>query len=210
MRKIGASFLVLSLSIAKVFAEGGEGGSEGGNSLMKTLGIDPAALVVQLIGFLLLVMLLNKFLFGPIKVLLSRRQQDIQETYDKIEADKREMELLKTDYEQRLATIEAQARERIQVAVNEAQSMKDNILNEARAQSELIRKDAEDAMAREHQRILIELRTQVADLALNAAERLIGVKLDDATDRKLVEEFIGGRFLRRGRGRSLELLDGPG
>ncbi|MEI6512917.1 MAG: F0F1 ATP synthase subunit B [bacterium] len=190
MRKIGASFLVLSLSIAKVLAEGGEGGSEGGNSLMKTLGIDPAALVVQLIGFLLLVMLLNKFLFGPIKVLLSRRQQDIQETYDKIEADKREMELLKTDYEQRLATIEAQARERIQVAVNEAQSMKDNILNEARAQSELIRKDAEDAMAREHQRILIELRTQVADLALNAAERLIGVKLDDATDRKLVEEFI--------------------
>ena len=138
----------------------------------------------------MLVWLLNKFLFNPICGLLAERRGSIQETYDKIEFDKQSMLQMKTDYEQRLAGIEAQARERIQNAIKEAEGMKNQILDEARAQAEQLRAANQQQLARDRQMIMIELRTQVADLALRASERLIGANLDDEKNRKLVQEFI--------------------
>jgi F-type H+-transporting ATPase subunit b len=160
--------------------------------LLNTLNIEPKAIAVNLLGFLALWFVSRKMVFIPIANLLAERKADIDTTYDKIDADRKQMETLKSDYEQRLATIEAEAREKIQSAIKEAQSARDQILDEANTRSRDMITRAEQEVSHEREQAMISLREQVVDLALGAATRVIGDGLDENRQRRLIAEFIAG------------------
>jgi F-type H+-transporting ATPase subunit b len=134
--------------------------------------------------------LLTNFLFKPVNKMLDERQQDIKVAYDKIEAEQREMQELKGQYEQRLSAIEAEARERIQNAIKEAQGMRDQIVSEANNRSRELVARAEQEVEREKQGAMVAIREQVVDLALGATTKIIGDGLDEARQRKLISDFI--------------------
>ncbi len=158
--------------------------------IMHQLGIEPATIVVEMVGFVLLLVLLKRFLWSPVTSYLEQRQMDIAQTYDKVEHTRQEMERLRSEYEQRLASIEAEARAQIQQAVKEAQEVREHILAEARQQAEKMIRDAEEAIRYEREKALAEMRTQVVDLTLLATSRILQESVDDARHRKMVEDFI--------------------
>ncbi len=164
--------------------------THGGGGILEQLGIDFNLIIIQAVGFLLLLWLLTRFFWKPIEQMLEARRQDINATYDKIEADRRAMEQLRAEYEQRLAQIEAEARERIQQAVGEAQQLRDQILQDARRQAQEIIARAQEQASLEREKLLTELQTHVADLTLAVAERILGESLDDERHRRLINEFI--------------------
>lgn len=166
-------------------AEGGKGGG-----LLELLGIDFNILIIQLVGFLVLLWVMTKFFWKPLNAMLEARRQDINATYDKIEADRRAMEQLRTEYEARLAQIEAEARERIQQAVGEAQQLRDQIIADARRQADDIVARAQEQAKLEGEKLRSELQTYVADLTLAATERLLREAMTDERHRRLVQEFI--------------------
>lgn len=157
---------------------------------MHQLGIEPATIVVEMVGFVLLLLLLKRFLWVPVTRHLDSRQRDIAQTYDKVEQTRQEMERLRSEYEQRLANIEAEARAQIQEAVKEAQQVREQILAEARQQAEKMVRDAEETIRYERERALAEMRTQVVELTLLATSRILQESVDDARHRKMVEDFI--------------------
>lgn len=167
-----------------------EGHGEGGGGILEQLGISFDVLIIQAAGFLLLLWLMRRFFWKPISAILENRRNDINNTYDKLEADRRSMEQLRADYEQRLAQIETEARERIQEALGEAQRMRDQILDDARRQGEELIARAQEQANLEREKLLTELQTHVTTLALSAAERVIGESLDTDRHRRLVQEFI--------------------
>ncbi len=154
------------------------------------LDISWQALLIQIVGFLLLVAVMKKYLFGPIGGILEARQNDIQGTLDQIQRDRQAMETSRQEYEARLAAIEAEARDRIQNAIKEAQGMKDEIVGAARTEADRLVSHARDEIVREKQQALVELRTHVADLAVNAAGKILRRSVDDRTHRELVSDFI--------------------
>jgi F-type H+-transporting ATPase subunit b len=158
--------------------------------ILQSLNINLNAVIINVLGFGILMVLLTNFLFKPVNKMLDERQQDIRVAYDKIEAEQREMQELKGEYEQRLAAIEAEARERIQNAIKEAQGMRDQIVAEANARSRDIVTRAEQEVEREKQQAMVAIREQVVDLALGATSKIIGDGLDDARQRKLITDFI--------------------
>jgi F-type H+-transporting ATPase subunit b len=158
--------------------------------IMHQLGIEPATIVVEMVGFVLLLVLLKRFLWAPVTSYLEQRQMDIAQTYDKVEHTRQEMERLRSEYEQRLASIEAEARAQIQQAVKEAQEVREHILAEARQQAEKMIRDAEEAIRYEREKALAEMRTQVVDLTLLATSRILQESVADARHRKMVEDFI--------------------
>jgi F-type H+-transporting ATPase subunit b len=160
------------------------------SEIMHQLGIEPAAIVVEMVGFVLLLLLLKRFLWQPVTDYLQRRQQDIAQTYDKVEQTRQEMERLRDEYEQRLANIEAEARNQIQQAVKEAQQLREQILAEARQQAEKMVRDAEETIRYERQKALAEMRAQVVELTMLATSRILQESVDETKHRKLVEEFI--------------------
>jgi len=160
------------------------------SELFHALNIDPKVIAAQIAGFVLLWIVLAKFLFKPVLGLLHAREQDIKTTYDNAEGERAKAEEFRADYEKRLAGIEAEARSRIQVAVKEAEDAKNQIISEARGRSEEILRRGQDDLARERDRTLAELREEVVNISLAAAGKLVGESLDGPRQRKLVSDFI--------------------
>jgi F-type H+-transporting ATPase subunit b len=154
------------------------------------LNIDPRVLLLQALGFLLILAIFKKFLFGPIGGILQTRQDDIRGAYNAAESEKSRMEELRADYERRLGDIEAEARQRIQAAIKEAHETREHLLDEARNNADKIMARAEAEIVRERDKALVELRREVVDLTINAASKLVGHALDEPGHKRLVDEFI--------------------
>lgn len=160
------------------------------SEIMHQLGIEPATIVVEMVGFVLLLLLLKRFLWGPVTEYLEGRRQDIAQTYEKVEQTRQEMERLRSEYEQHLANIEVEARAQIQQAVKEAHQVREQILAEARQQAEKIVREAEETIRYERQKALAEMRAQVVELTLLATGKILQESVDDVRHRKIVEDFI--------------------
>ena len=158
--------------------------------LLNQLGIKPELLVVQIIGFLILVFLLNRFMFTPLFGIVDKRRADIQATYDQMDQDRARMEEVRREYEQRLAGIEAEAREKIQAAIKEAQTLRDQMLADAHQQAETIVQRGQNESERERQKAFLEMRQDIVNLAVSAAEKVVGDALDAPRHSKIVDDFI--------------------
>lgn len=158
--------------------------------LLHQLHIEPTVMAAQVTGFILLWIILAKYLFRPILALLNAREEEIKLTYANAEAERVKAEEFRAEYERRLAGIEAEARARIQSAVHEAESAKDQILTDARTRSEDILRRGEEELVREREKTLAQIREDVVDISLAAAGAIIGESMDESKHRKLVNEFV--------------------
>ncbi len=160
------------------------------DALLKSLGIEIPGLITQIIGFILLALFMWKYGFPPLLKIIDQRQEDIKSTYDQMDTDRQRMEDTRRQYEERLAGIEAEARERIQAAVKEAQALRDNMVSDAQQQAEAILEQGRNENERERQKAFLEMRQQVVALAVAAAGKVVGESLDNARHTKLVDDFI--------------------
>lgn len=159
---------------------------------MEQLGIDPKFILVQAVGFIILVFILSKYAFGPLLGLLQQRQDTIRHSLDEAESRRVEMERLQHEYEARLAKIEDEARDKIQAAVKEAQAARDEIIARAHADSETIVQRGNESMARERTKALAEMRDQIAELAIQAASQVVQRSLDGSSHAALIDGVIAG------------------
>lgn len=158
--------------------------------ILKALNLDLQVACVQ-IGVIILMFPLVELLFiKPLKEAMDARSKELEETFAEADQLKQRMLELKQDYERRLEAAEAEAREKIQAALNEANLMKENILAEAKSQAEEIRERTLEDLEQEKQKIMVDLRTQVVELTLMATEKLIGESMNEQKQRELVEHFI--------------------
>ena len=157
--------------------------------ILNNLNFNVGAWLVNVLGFLLFMAILRP-MFKNINKALEDRQGEVEATYNQIEASKREMETLRSDYEGRIAGIEAEAREKIQGAVKEAQATRDQIVSEAQLRSRELVTRAEAEAEREREQAMITMRQQIVDLALGAATKVIGENLTDDRNKRLVDDYI--------------------
>lgn len=160
------------------------------SEILHALNIDPRVMAAQVTGFIILWIILARYLFRPMLALLDSRKREIELTYEKANNERAEAEQLKAEFDQRIAGIEAEARSRIQAAIKEAQDAKDEILTDARTRSEDILHRGQEDLAREREKTLAGLREEVVNISLSAAGKLIGESLDEARHRKLVSDFV--------------------
>ncbi len=161
------------------------------NQNIGPLALNIPLIVTEAIGFLLLLWFLNRFVFKPIFAILDERQRLITESYDQMDQDRARMEETRRQYEQRLAGIEAEAREKIQAAVKEAQALRDNLVADAQSQAATIVEQGRNESERDRQKAFLEMRSQIVTLAVSAAGKVIDENLTDARQTKLVDDFIG-------------------
>ncbi len=161
------------------------------NENIGPLALNIPLIVTEAIGFLLLLWFLNRFVFKPIFGILDERQRLITESYDQMDQDRARMEETRRQYEQRLQSIEEEAREKIQAAVKEAQGLRDNLIADAEAHAATIIEQGRNESERDRQKAFLEMRSQIVTLAVAAAGKVIDENLTDARQTKLVDDFIG-------------------
>ena len=159
-------------------------------AFFEAFGVDIWKLGFQIVNFLLLLYLLNRFLFKRVLRMLDDRQSRISQGLEDAETAARDRELARAEREAALAEARREAEAMVQRAAKTAEVTSAEILAEAKASAEQITTRAREEISAEKDRALAEIRGEVADLALEAAGKLIGSEMDGPTQRRLVKQFL--------------------
>ena len=157
---------------------------------MEKLGIDPRWFLSQLVNFVVLLIILQRFLYKPMLTMLNRRQERIRESMDYADRVKKEAERAQADYEKKIEESRREAQTIIGQATQQAERAREDILSKARDEAREIKAKALTDVEYERRRVVAELRDQVAELAILAAGHVLGRELDEKTHRQVVAEFL--------------------
>ena len=156
---------------------------------------DTRLILSLLIGFALLAWLVLRvnipFLSVPhYRAVLNERATRIETNKNQVDQALSEVSQLRNDYATRLARIEAEARERIDAAVREADAARAEIIAEAEQSAQALRRRSEEEVARERTRQRILFRQQLVQRTLDSAESAIRAHSDENVQRSLISDFI--------------------
>jgi F-type H+-transporting ATPase subunit b len=152
--------------------------------------VDLPKLLFQVINFLLLLYLANRFLFKRVLGLLDERNAKITKGLEDAETAARDRELARAEREAAVTEARKEAADMLANANKIATDTRDEILAKARADAEKVTERAREEITAEKDKAMAELRAQVADLALEAAGKLVRSDMNATTQRRLVEEFL--------------------
>ena len=147
-------------------------------------------MVWTLITFTIAVYILVRFAFGPIQRLLDERRQTVQDSMDVAEETRAEAHRLLDEYKTTLAKVRTEAEEILERSHKAGDSAKAEILAEAKQQAERTVDKARAQIERDTRAALLEIKQQVADLTLLAAEKVAGKSLTDADHERLIQQAL--------------------
>ena len=152
----------------------------------------PGLFIVQTILFLLLIFLMVKFAWKPILNSLNDREEGIKSALDAAENAKKEMENLNADNERLLK----EARIEREALLKDAREMKDKIISdathEAQEKAGKMIEQAQAAIETEKKAAMAELKSHVAGLSIEIAEKVVREELSNKDKQlKLVEDMLG-------------------
>jgi F-type H+-transporting ATPase subunit b len=146
---------------------------------------------ISILGvFLILFPVINFFFVKPLQSAIQERTESLESTFAEAESLRKEMQSMRSDYEQRLVATEANAREQIQSQIREAQNLRSSLMAEASQRADQMVAQAQAEIESEKQKAIAEIRMQVVDLTMRATERVLGENMDNDRNRRLVSEFI--------------------
>lgn len=158
--------------------------------VLKSLGIQPVQIVLHMVGFLLLLAFLRRFLYEPVGNILAQRRAQVLRDRAEAEQHRAEMERRATELEQRLNQIEGEVRDRMQAAEREARRLREEMLEAARAEREKVVQAGLNELRREREKALVEIRNLVADLSILAAGKIIEQELDLKAHRAMIDDIV--------------------
>ena len=147
-------------------------------------------LILGAIAFFILFFFMAKWVMPRVNAILEERRGKIQGDLEKAEATRKEAEQELTDYRSQLAGARDEANRIIEEARKTAEAMRVDMNKKAEAESQSIVARAQDEIRAERDRVFQELRTQVGELSLQLAGRMVGESLDKARHLKLVDDYI--------------------
>jgi F-type H+-transporting ATPase subunit b len=186
-RLVARSAFVFAWAVPLYANEGAEGGSQGANALITP---EIGLIFWTLVTFLVLLFLLAKYAWGPILKAMNAREDGIKSDLDTARLEREGAQRLLEEHRGLLNQARKERAEAVEAGRRDAERLKSEILDEARKQRELLLKQAEAQIDAGLRQARAALKGEAADLAIQAAGKLMGRNLDDATQRRLVEDYL--------------------
>jgi F-type H+-transporting ATPase subunit b len=142
------------------------------------------------LSFMVLFVLMAKFAFPAVQKSMQARTNRIRKDLDDAERLKSEANTILDQYKAQLQDAKNEANRIIEEARQTADQLRRDLMSRAESEvAELRQRNADDINAAK-ERTLADLRTQVAEIAIAAAERVVERNLDRDTNAALVDDFI--------------------
>jgi len=158
--------------------------------LLADLGIQWQALLVNIVGFVILVYLLKRFAFGKIGRFMDERadgiESDIEHARSDREAAADELAALEDQLDETRGHFQAEMAEKTRLGKQAIAEMH----AEARSQREAMLKQGQDELERSRETMIADVKRQAADMAVEIADKALRDSLDDQRQAGLVDAFI--------------------
>ena len=148
-------------------------------------------MIWTLICFGITFYVLKRFAFGPIQQAIDQRRDRIRESLAEADRAREDARKLLEEHKQLRASARGEAEEILAEARRIAGSMEERNRAEIEEDRQRRLEETRRQIEAETARSIEAIRSEVADLALVAAEKVTRKSLDDADHRRLIEEAVG-------------------
>lgn len=143
-----------------------------------------------LVTFLILAFLLGRFAWRPLLSAVEAREAGIRDAIDQAKREREEAQRTLEEHRALVTLARKERAEAVEAGRQDALRLKSDILEEARKQREQLMAQAQAQIDAGLRQARNELRGEAADLAIQAASKLMAKNLDDAAQRRLVEDYL--------------------
>ena len=147
------------------------------------INLSVSSIAITIINIIVLFLLLKKFLIGPINKIMAEREEMIKSSIANANQTKDDAMKLKQQYQDECDTMRDKSRQAAQNEYN-------RIVADAGEKSNRMIKDAEKTIEVQREKALSDMESQVAELAMSAAAKILGEDSNDAKNQSLYDEFI--------------------
>jgi len=151
---------------------------------------DPGLFIWTIVTFLVLLSLLAKFAWRPLLQALESRQESIRKSLDDARQAKLELERLQQESVQILRQARIEAESIIARSREDAERLREELKQKARAEAEAVVKNAERQIGLETARALQQIRTEAVDLSVMIASKIIQRNLSKEDNERLIDEAL--------------------
>ncbi len=144
----------------------------------------------EIITFLILLFLLYRYVYPAIRDQIQRRQSEIEQAIDEAQKTRQEARELLAEYRRQIDEARAEARQILDEARKQGEAARERARREAREEGERIIQRAREEIERERDAALRQVRSEVADMVIWTAGRVIGHELDRDEHERLISEAL--------------------
>lgn len=174
---------LLVLPAAAFAASGGEG-------LGSLISLAPGSMLYTLVTFVLLLLILWKFAWGPIVKGLEAREEKIHGAIEQAQRDRAEAEQTLQQYETKLKKASEEISQRLAKADQEAQARVEQAKEQAQAEGEKLIERAQVEIQASKEKVSGELRSEVVNLATELASAAIGESFDKDDQLRIIKRRL--------------------
>ncbi len=150
----------------------------------------PDRFLATVLGFLLLVFLLWKFVGPGARTVFAGRTKHIADVHEQADRHLTDAQQIRNDYANRIASIEVEHRQRLDAAVRDSDAARAAIIADAEEAARALRRRTEEEISRERTRQRILMRRQIVQITVDSAEQAILDLNSEQTQRKLIVDFV--------------------
>lgn len=152
--------------------------------------IDQNIILAQTINFILLVFLLYRLLYKPVRAFLDNRTAEIEEQIKTAEENQQAAIALRLELEEQAKNSRQEARQFLDDAAKRAETLQAEMIQEARNEAAAIIRRAQEVTELEKEKAWAELKEQVAELSLLLASKVITQSLDEKQHQHLIDQTV--------------------
>ena len=140
--------------------------------------------------FAIFAFVLTKLGWKPLLAMIEEREKGIHDAIGSAEKANEEAQRLLAQHQELIREAGRQREEIMKRALADAETVKTDLIAQARAESDRMVQKAKEQIEREKKLAIQELRSSVADLAVEAAAKIVQSSMTPEAQKKLVHEFI--------------------
>jgi len=156
--------------------------------------------IITIINITILFLILRAILFKPVTKFMADRTMRVQESIDQAEKDKAQAKSLLAEYEDKLKNADAETREILKTARENAEHQAQMIVAEGKKEAENISATARKQLEAEYQAALAKFRLEAAALVMAASAKLAARDFSGDDNRRYVNMLLDELAAKKGSG----------
>ena len=141
-------------------------------------------------NLLILLLLMKKFLFKPVRAVIEKREQEINKMYTDAEQATNQANEMKASYEASIANAKAEAGEIVKNATEVARKTEEQIISDAQKRADAMQKKAQAQIEADRVRTIESVKSDISGMAVGIASKVIEKDINEDDHRKLIDDFI--------------------
>lgn len=146
--------------------------------------------VIQLIAFLVLFLLLQRYAFKPLFGIMEKRRQMVLEQMESAQKNRSEADKYIEEQKQALQQARKEAYDIIELAKSTGSKQADDIVAAARNEADRLKNEAVREIESEKNKAVASLKAEVSGLSVQIASKIIEKQVDEKTNSEIVGKYL--------------------